>query len=340
MAGVEFHAAAADTLLSDTFIASTPMYQMVLIIVVVALGAIALGRFVQPLVGVSGATAILAAVIGTWIGSFVYADYFFPMTGPLVAVLSGFALSLTDRVSVEKIEKQQARSMLSRYLPSGIVNEMLKNPVAAQLGGKRAELTVLFSDIRGFTTVSEQLAPEEVVNLLNQYLTVMTEVVFQYGGTVDKFEGDAILAFFGAPQAHDDDPQRAVRTAQGMRERLVELEVRWRERTQFPLRIGIAINTGQAMVGNIGSQRRMDYTVIGDAVNLAARLQDLTKEYDASILISGSTHARVKHMCRVRSLGSVEVRGRRQPVDLYEVVGLEEDAPIEKTGTPQETAIE
>ena len=322
MAGVEFHAAAADTLLRGSFIRMTPDYQVVLIVVALGLGAVALGRFVRPLLGVGGAAAILAALFGAWIGSFVWADYSLPITAPLIAVFFGYALSMTDRVSVEQIEKRHARSMLSRYLPPAIVRQMLKDPVAAQLGGKRADLTVLFSDIRGFTTISERLAPEEVVALLNQYLTVMTEVIFRHGGTVDKFEGDAILAFFGAPQSHGDDSERAVWAAVEMRDHLVELESSWRELTQAPLSIGIAINTGQAMVGNIGSQRRMDYTVIGDAVNLASRLQDLTKEYGVSILISGSTHARVKHMCQVRALGIVEVRGRTQPVDLYEVVDL------------------
>ena len=231
MAGVEYHAAAADTLLRGSFIHSAPGYQVVLMVVALGLAAVALGRFVRPLFGVGGAAAMLAALFGAWIGSFAWAGYSLPITAPLIAVFAGYAFSLTDRVGVEQIEKQQARSMLSRYLPPGIVREMLKNPLAAQLGGKRADLTVLFSDIRGFTTIAEQLDPEEVVTLLNQYLTAMTEVIFRHGGTVDKFEGDAILAFFGAPQAHDDDPARAVRTAVDMRELLGELENSWIERT-------------------------------------------------------------------------------------------------------------
>jgi adenylate cyclase len=257
-----------------------------------------------------------------------------PIAAPLAAVLSGYAFALTDRVSVEQLEKQQARSMLSRYLPPDIVKEMLKNPIDAQLGGRRADLTVLFSDIRGFTSLSEKLAPEEVVDLLNEYLSLMTEIIFRHGSTVDKFEGDAILVFFGAPQRHDDDPARAVRTALEMRDRLSELEERWMEQTQDPLRIGIAINSGEVMVGNIGSQRRMDYTIIGDTVNLASRLQDLTKEFGASILISGNTHLRVQHMCRVRPLGAVEVRGRQQSVDIYEVVDLEVEAFVPGVAAP------
>ena len=340
MSGVEYHAAAADTVLKGSYIRSTPGYQLLLIVVVLGLGAVALGRFVKPLFGFGGAAGMLAIVVGGWIGAFVWGDYFFPMTAPLIAVFSGFAISLTDRVGLELVEKQQARSMLSRYLAPGIVQEMLKNPAATQLGGIRADLTVLFSDIRGFTTISERLPPEEIVALLNQYLTVMTEIIFRHGGTVDKFEGDAILAFFGAPQSHDDDPERAVRTALEMRDRLGELESEWKERTGTSLQVGIAVNTGQAMVGNIGSQRRMEYTVIGDVVNLASRLQDLTKEYRISILISGSTYARVQHMCLARFLGAVNVRGRSQQVDLYEVIDVQTGTPSEAAGAAGKSARE
>ena len=330
MAGVEFHAAAADTILSGTYIGSTPGYQRVLLIVVLGLGAIALGRFTRPLYGISGTVAMLAAVGGGWFGSFAGLNYLLPISGPLATVLSGFVFALTDRVGVEQLEKQQARSMLSKYLSPDIVREVLKNPVDAQLGGRRTDLTVLFSDIRGFTTLSEKLAPEEVVELLNEYLTVMTEIIFRHGGTVDKFEGDAILVFFGAPQPQEDQGERAVRTALEMRERLSGLQESWMERTKDPLRIGVAIHSGEVMVGNIGSQQRMDYTIIGDTVNLASRLQDLTKELDASILISGSTQPMVQNMCRLRPLGSVQVRGRQQPVDIYEVVDLKtEEAEVE-----------
>ncbi len=319
MAGVEFHAAAADTILSDSFISVTPRYQRILLVALLALGAIALGRFPRPLYGSAGALLVLGGLAGGWFGLFVGANYLLPLAGPLVALVSGYGVALSDRVGVEQLEKQQARSMLSRNLPPDIVKEMLKTPIDAQLGSRRAELSVLFSDIRGFTTLSEKLDPEEVVNLLNQYLTVMTEIIFRHGGTVDKFEGDGILVFFGAPQPLEDHPERAVRTALEMRDRLAELQGPWQEQSDEPLRIGVGIHTGEVMVGNIGSSRRMDYTVIGDTVNLAARLQDLTKEYGASVLISGSTQERVKHMCQLRDLGSVEVRGRQQSVDLYEV---------------------
>ncbi len=328
MAGVEFHAAAADTILSDSFIGATPGYQRIILVALVAIAAMALGRFPRPLYGFGGAVLLLAGLTGGWFGLFAGADYLLPLAGPLAALVSGYGVALADRVGVEQLEKWQARSMLSRYLPPDIVKEMLKNPVDAQLGSKRAELSVLFSDIRGFTSLSEKLDPEVVVNLLNQYLTVMTEIIFRHGGTVDKFEGDGILVFFGAPQYHENHPEQAVRTAIEMRDRLDELQDLWQERSDEPLRIGVAIHTGEVMVGNIGSSRRMDYTVIGDTVNLAARLQDLTKEYGASVLISGTTRERVKHMSRLRSLGSVDIRGRQQQVDLYEVEGVASESDI------------
>ena len=322
MSGVEFHAAAADTILSRAYISSPPSSLRILLLVILGLGSIALGRFTRPLWGLSGTVIMLTTVAGSWFGSFVGGNYLLPISGPLATVLSGYAFALVDRVSVEQVEKQQARSMLSRYLSPNVVREVLRNPLDAQLKGRRAHLTVLFSDIRGFTTLAEKLEPEEVVELLNKYLTVMSEIIFRHGGTVDKFQGDGILVFFGAPQPYEDQGERAVRTALEMRDRLSELQQEWVDRSEDSLRIGIAIHSGEVMVGNIGSQLRMEYTVIGDTVNLASRLQDLTKELNASILISGSTQPLVQHMCQLRTFGSAQIRGRQQPVDIYEVLEL------------------
>jgi len=324
MPGVEFHATAADTLLTGSFITPSPRYQEFLMIVALGLAAVALGRFVRPSFGLTGILAVLGGVIGIWIGAFAGAHQVLPISSSLVIVFLGYGSAITDRVSVEQLEKQQARSMFSRYLHPGIVKKILDNPAVSQLGGERAEVTVLFSDIRGFTSLSEWLPPEEVVSLLNHYLTVMSEVVFQHEGTVDKFEGDLIMAFFGAPLPQSDHAERAILTALGMREKLATLQDEWRERTQADLRIGIGIHTGQVFVGNIGSPRKMDYTIIGDTVNTASHLQDLTKEYDTPILVSGQTYSRVKHMARFRTLGTVPVRGRQQPVDLYEMQGVKE----------------
>ena len=327
MSGVEFHAAAADTILKGSYITEMPGHQVVLIIVFLGASAVALGRFVKPVFGITGGLAITGGLFAGWWGGFSGANYAFPMAGPVAALAACYAVAIADRVGIEQLEKQQARSMLSRYLPSEVVSEMIKDPEAARLGARRADVTVLFSDIRGFTTASEKMTPEEVVELLNEYLTVMTEVVFSHEGTIDKFEGDAILAFFGAPQAHDDDPERAVRCALDMRDQLVNLDDNWHEHTGVHLEIGIGINTGPVMVGNIGSQRRMDYTVIGDTVNLAFRLQDLTKDYGAPILVSGAMKTKANNSAQMRFVDAVQVKGRAQTVDVYEVTGRNPDGP-------------
>ena len=326
MAGVEFHASAATTILNNAQISNTPRYLVMVIIILMVLAAVPLGRFVRPVLGTLGAIVAAAGLLGAWSGSFSGADYFLPVAGPLAALIVAYAVAVADRVRVEQLNMLQARAMLSRYLPAGVVKEMLKDSAAARLGAKRAEVTILFADIRGFTTISEKLQPEDVVVILNEYLTVMTEIIFKHEGTIDKFEGDAILAIFGAPQAHDNDPERAVRTALEMRDHLKGLQTHWHDLTQTSLEIGIGINTGPVMVGNIGSDRRMDYTVIGDAVNLAARLQDLTKEFKAPILISGEVASRLNGTISTRSLGEIPIRGRERPVDLYEVSELQTPA--------------
>ena len=322
MAGVEFQAAAADMILSGSYIGKPSDLLIVLLLVVLGLVSVYLGRFARPLYGSLGAIVILMVLVGCWLGAFIGVNYLVPVSELLVIVLVSYTFALIDRSGIERMEKQQAETMLSRYLSPDVVKEVLRNPINTQLMVRRVKITVLFSDIRGFTSFSEKLDPEEVVELLNMYLTAMTEIIFRYGGTVDKFEGDAILAFFGAPKPYEDQGERAVRTAIEMRDRLTELQKVWKEKTNVLLRIGVAIHSGEVMVGNIGSRHRMDYTVIGDTVNLAARLQDLTKTLDATILISGTTRSMVSHMCHFRELGTVEVRGRQQAVEICEVVDL------------------
>ena len=322
MAGVEVHAAAAGTILDSKYIVRAPAYQGIILLTVLGLVSVALGRFPRPAYGVAGQLAVLAGLTGLWLGLFSQANYFLPVSASLTATILAYGLALSDRAGVERLEKQRTQATFSRYVDPGFVKELLSNPDSGQLGGKRTGLTVLFSDIRGFTAMSSMIPSEAVVEFLNSYLTAMTEVVFQYEGTVDKFQGDGVMAFFGAPQSHDDDPQRAVLTALAMRDRLATLQDQWQDMTGVPLRIGIGIDTGQAVVGNIGSPTRMDYTVIGDVVNLASRLQDMTQRFGANILISGNTYSKVKDMGEFRHIGRTEVQGRPLEVDLYEPINL------------------
>ena len=180
-------------------------------------------------------------------------------------------------------------------------------------------MTVLFSDVRGFTTLSEHSTPEEVVHQLNEYFTRMVQVVFEHRGTLDKFVGDMVMALYGAPLDDEDHAEHAVQTALAMSVALNELNQEWQRQGRAALDIGIGINTGDMVAGNIGSDTIMSYTVIGDAVNLGARLESLNKDYGTQIIISEATRARLKGRYAIRSLGEVVVKGKSQPVAIFEV---------------------
>jgi adenylate cyclase len=195
-----------------------------------------------------------------------------------------------------------------------LCEELLKNPGLLQLGGRRQAVTVLFADIRNFTTMSEAMAPEAVVEVLNTYFTEMVDLVFKYQGTLDKFVGDALMAVFGVPLPLPQAADQAVECALAMQRHLKEMQAAGRTAIQG-MRIGI--NTGEAIVGNIGSQKRMDFTVVGDVVNVAARLQELAKELEADTLISGATFQELKGQFKTVPETAVVLRGRKDPTGIY-----------------------
>jgi adenylate cyclase len=195
--------------------------------------------------------------------------------------------------------------------------EILKNPALLQLGGKRQEVTVLFADIKGFTAMSARMKPEKVVEVLNRFFTEMVDLVFQHQGTLDKYVGDALMAVFGVPVPLPDAATRAVKCALAMQRHLA----RMREQKRTPIQgIRIGINTGETIVGNIGSDKRMDFTVIGDAVNVAARLQELAKELEADTLVSGATYRQVEGQFSFQALEPVVLRGRQEPTPFYRLL--------------------
>jgi adenylate cyclase len=217
-------------------------------------------------------------------------------------------------------EKAKIRKAFQFYLTKSVVDEMLKDAAKLQLGGERRVCTVLFSDIRGFTTISERLSPEELVSLLNSYLTPMTNLVFKYDGTLDKYMGDAIMAIFGAPVPYEDHAERACFSALEMMEELEKLQAGWR-RDQLPeIDIGIGLNTGPMSVGNMGSEIRFDYTVMGDNVNLGSRLEGINKQYGTNIIVSESTQTAATGV-HTREMDAVRVKGKREPVRIYELLG-------------------
>ncbi|MCK9226155.1 MAG: adenylate/guanylate cyclase domain-containing protein, partial [Candidatus Muirbacterium halophilum] len=219
-------------------------------------------------------------------------------------------------------EKKQLRNSFQRYTSPAVVEELLKNPDMLKLGGKKAELTVLFSDIVGFTTYSEKYQPEKVVSILNEYLTAMTDVIMDHNGTLDKFVGDEIMAIWGAPVHHKEHAQLAVKCGFAMLAKLDELVLKWKKDGVEPFNIGIGINTGDMIVGNMGSPKRMDYTVIGDAVNTGARIESLTRQFKTSFIVSENTYERVKDFVEAELLGKVTVKGKSIQIKVYKLVKL------------------
>ena len=234
----------------------------------------------------------------------------------IAAEEAGHEATLRSRLRLYE-QKHLLRDTISRYVSPEMCEEILKNPALLQLGGRRQEVTVLFADIKGFTNMSANLSPEEVVEVLNLFFTEMVDLVFEYQGTLDKYVGDALMAVFGVPVPLPDAATRAVQCAVAMQRRLAELQAQGRTPIQG-MRVGI--NTGEAIVGNIGSDKRMDFTVIGDAVNVAARLQELAKELEADTLVSAATYRQVEGRFQLEKLAPVVLRGRQEPTPIYRLV--------------------
>jgi adenylate cyclase len=245
-----------------------------------------------------------------------------PIVVPFFSVSASFMTATAYRGLLQARRERQIKSMFAKYVSPSVMEEALREPARFRVGGQRKELTILFSDIRGFTTLAEKLPPAELEAQLNQILSAMSEVIFQHRGTVDKYIGDGIMAFWGAPIPSDRHALDAARAALSMRDTLEQLNATWEREGRSRLHIGIGVATGEVFVGHIGSERRVDYTVIGDTVNLSSRLEGLNKEYRTTIIISESTWRAIEPLARVRSLGEATVKGKTQPVRIYELLGM------------------
>ncbi|MBM9545837.1 adenylate/guanylate cyclase domain-containing protein [Leptospira sp. 201903074] len=250
------------------------------------------------------------------------AENIIPMHLNLVLMLLiGYSITSASR---KMMEEANTKRMMERYLPPQLVDELYKKNVNMEPGGEMRKVTILFSDIRSFTTISERLDAKSVVSILNAYLSVMTEIIFRFQGTIDKFIGDAIMTVFGAPMQKNDDAIRAVKTAISMQEAMRSFNENHSELKE-PIEIGIGIHTGEVVAGNIGSEKRIDYTVIGDNVNLSSRIESLTKIYKCPILISSTTYTELHHEISqneilAREVDTVIVKGKTNSIKIYEVM--------------------
>ena len=324
--GPSLHLQAMAAALGHEFLQPTPAKTGLALVGAAGVLAWSLIAFLRrPLLCLGALIAITAAYLGA-------ARFFYDTTGLLlltVPVLSALLLSgvvsLGFEYALERIDKLRTRRTLERYVSKNLVKEILENPDGyySTLRGVRVPATMLFSDLVGFTTLAEKADPEALVAQLNEYLTRMTSVVFSNGGTLDKFIGDAIMAVWGNVRSLGvaQDAKNCARAALGMRSQLRQLNERWRDEGRMGLGMGIGINQGEVLVGNIGSQERMDPTVIGDSVNLASRLEGLTRIYGVDILVGATAAELVRDEFYLRSVARVQVKGKTKPVDVFTFVG-------------------
>jgi adenylate cyclase len=221
----------------------------------------------------------------------------------------------------ETRQKKFIKGVFSQFLSPKVVKQLVDNPDLLKLGGNQNRLTAFFSDVAGFSGISEKLTPQQLVTLLNEYLTAMTDIILKHEGTIDKYEGDAIIAFWGAPINHPEHALQACRAAIEMQEKLVVMREKWKSQGGDELYVRMGINTGVVVVGNMGSTTRMDYTVMGDTVNLASRLEGVNKVYGTEITISNFTYEDVRDEFAVRELDLIRVVGKTEPVSIYELIG-------------------
>jgi adenylate cyclase len=321
--GVEVHASIIENILNQDFLQHPPWVRLLDIVVILGAGLLlglaalyfkAFGTAVFLVFGVGGylvADYLLFTQQGLWVHT-VY-----PVFSQLL-VYSGITLY---RFMFEEREKRFIKGAFSQYLAPAVVDRLVEDPQLLKLGGERKVLTAFFSDVAGFSTIAEQLEAEELVDLLNDYLTDMTEIILKYEGTIDKYEGDAIIAFFGAPISLEDHASRTCLAALDMQKRLTELREGWKKEGRHELFMRIGINTGQMVVGNMGSINRMDYTMMGDSVNLAARLEGVNKQYQTYTMISEFTYDMAKDDIEARELDSIRVVGKQEPIKIYEILG-------------------
>jgi adenylate cyclase len=258
---------------------------------------------------------------------FAFSSLWVEQLGANLALLVPSVCIISIKLINEEGQKRFIKNAFSRYMAPDVIEQLMKNPEALELGGVSRPITIFFSDVAGFSTISEKLTPSELVALLNEYLSEMTDIIISHGGTIDKYEGDAIMAFYGAPQPYPDHEIRACMAAIDMKKRLRELQEHWRNIGQHELYVRMGMNTGDAVVGNMGSRMRMDYTAMGDSVNLASRLEGANKHYGTTAMISENTYKNSKDVIDVRRLDIIRVVGKTEPILIYELLGRKGSLP-------------
>jgi len=324
--GVAIHATLLDNFLSGDFMRELPRGVALLWLMVLGLVAGVAGRHSAKVWQIVVGFAVLLPLPLLLALAAYHAGWWVPVVAPAVAAGLGLIGSVVVNYALEGRQKRFIKGAFKQYLSPVVIDRLLANPTSLKLGGELRELSIFFSDVQGFTGISEHLGPEALTSLLNKYLTAMTNIIMEEGGTIDKYEGDAIIAFWNAPVDLPDHPLRAVRAALRCQAALDEMRPRLLEEYGKEIWARIGINTGPVVVGNMGSDQRFDYTFLGDAGNLAARLEGINKQFGTFILISEHTVAHLDDSLRWREISRVQVVGRKEAVRVFEPLPAASDA--------------
>ena len=317
--GVDIQATAIDNILHNDFLKIAPHWVNILLTLIGMLlvyGYIRICNLQKSIVS----TIWISLIYLIFSATCFYFGIVINVLTPIVMFVLTTILAYTHKFVLENRSKEKVKSAMGKYMSQDVMKRVIQDIDNLGLGGKRANVTVLFSDIRGFTTMSEQMTPQEVSEILNEYFTEMEPIITSYNGVINKFIGDAVMAIFGEPIQDKNHAQNAVKCAYAMLQKVKELQKKWAREGKPKIEIGVGINTGEVFVGNIGSVNRMEYTVIGDTVNLASRLESYNKIYKTKLLISSATYEEVKGIVDVIKISDVEIRGKANKMDIYEIL--------------------
>ncbi|NQT34932.1 CHASE2 domain-containing protein [bacterium] len=327
--GVEVHANALQMLIDGSYIKQIDIRWIILAVVIISLLIYLNGRLKRQWLAFLIIICLLVLISGGGIWLFIKQGIWFNEVPLLLVVFIGYPTNLVYRFVLSQREKAMIRGMFSQYVPKKVTDALIANPDLMKLGGERRRMSVLFTDVAGFTAISEKLPPEELVMLLNEYLTAMSQVIADNDGIIDKYEGDLIMAEFGAPLWFEDHAVRCCLAALGMQRLLSEMRRKWKTEGRDELYSRIGINTGEMSVGNMGSKQLFDYTVMGDSVNLSSRLESANKNYNTSIIIGYGTWLDVHESFITRPLDFLRVKGKNEPVEVFELIGEDESDLIQ-----------
>ena len=327
--GVEIHAIALANILNGTLMRAVPAAVPYLVVLGLAALAALATRFTGPLAGGAASAALLGAYVVTDVSLFG-ARWVMPLLASCLAVALGYAVTSGVNFLYEGRHRRRVKREFQRYVAPQVVEKILRNPAAVRMKGERKELSIFFMDFAGFTAMSEKLDPEELVRLVSEYHNEAAEEIFRTEGTIDKYIGDAIMAYWNEPTDQEDHALRACLAALGAQRRLRELAGRMTEKGLPGMRARIGINTGVATAGDMGAHGQVNYTLIGDEVNLASRLEGVNKEFGTEIIVSEATYRPAKERLEARELAMIIVKGRQQPVRIFELLGIKGEVDAER----------